>query len=343
MPEIAINGRFRRQRLTGTQRVAAEITGRLKTPHRIIEPGEELSGGRGHAWEQIVLPLRARGQMLWGPCNTGPIASGRQIVTIHDAAVLEHPEWFAPNFARLYGRLLPILARRIDRVVTVSEFSRERLGALLGIGLDRIEVVANGVSDHFRPVAAEARDLPPALAGRPYFATLFTREPRKNLDLVLKAWKLARPGLPRETALAVIGGRGAAGVFGEGNSDNGIDDDGVIHCGYLPDAVLPAVLSGAWGLIYPSLYEGFGLPALEAMACGTPTIVTSLTSLPEVCGDAALYVDAHDPRELIEALLTLAGDPGLRAELGRRGIERARAFSWDGAAARMDTILSEHA
>ncbi|WP_116091295.1 glycosyltransferase family 4 protein [Sphingomonas crusticola] len=342
MPEIAVNGRFRRQRLTGTQRVAAEIAARLKIPHRIIEPREDLSGGRGHAWEQIVLPLRARGQMLWGPCNTGPVAGRRQIVTIHDAAVLEHPEWFAPNFARLYGRLLPILARRIDRVVTVSEFSRERLSALLGIGTDRIEVVPNGVSDHFRPVPAEQRDLPPALAGRPYFATLFTREPRKNLDLVLQAWKLAKPMLPPGTALAIIGGRGAAGVFGEGSAVNGIDDDGVVYCGYLPDAVLPGLLSGAWGLVYPSLYEGFGLPALEAMACGTPTIVTALTSLPEVCGDAALYVDAHDPRELAEALLTLAGDPGLRAALARKGIERARTFTWDRAAARMDNILSEH-
>ena len=342
MPELAINGRFRRQRLTGTQRVAAEITRRLKTPHRIIEPSKDLGGGRGHAWEQIMLPLRARGQLLWGPCNTGPIASSRQIVTIHDAAVLEHPEWFAPNFARLYGHLLPMLARRIDRVVTVSEFSRERLSALLGIGMDRIAVVANGVSDHFRPVPAAERELPAALVGRPYFATLFTREPRKNLDLVLKAWKQARPQLPPETVLAVIGGRGAAGVFGEGRGESDVGDDGVVHCGYLPDAVLPAVLSGAWGLVYPSLYEGFGLPALEAMACGTPTVVTALTSLPEVCGDAALYVDALDPRELADAFLRLAGDADLRAELGRKGIARASLFSWDGAAARMDSILAEH-
>lgn len=342
MRELAINGRFRHQRLTGVQRVAAEITRRLKTPYRVIEPSKDLNGGRGHLWEQLVLPARAGRQLLWGPCNTGPVAKTRQIVTIHDAAVLEHPEWFSPNFARLYGQLLPLLARRIDRVVTVSEFSRERLSALLGIGLDRIAVVPNGVSDHFRPVAEAERDLPPALVGRPYFATLFTREPRKNLDLVLKAWKAARPQLPADTVLAVIGGRGAAGVFGEGRGESDVGDDGVVHCGYLPDAVLPAVLSGAWGLVYPSLYEGFGLPALEAMACGTPAVVTALTSLPEVCGDAALYVDALDPRGLVDAFVTLAGDPALRADLGRQGIARARLFSWDGAAARMDSILAEH-
>jgi glycosyltransferase involved in cell wall biosynthesis len=343
MPDIAINGRFRRQRLTGTQRVAAEIVSRLKTPHEIIEPRDDLNGGRGHAWEQIVLPFRARGRVLWGPCNTGPIAAGRQIVTIHDAAVLEHPEWFAPNFARLYGRLLPLLARRVDRIVTVSEYSRERLSAMLGVGLDRIEVVANGVSERFRPMAVKDADLPPALAGRPYFATLFTREPRKNLGLVLDAWRMAKADLPPDMVLAIVGGQGAAGIFGGADAAAAAAEDGIVHCGYLPDAMLPAVLSGAWGLVYPSLYEGFGLPALEAMACGTPVMVTPLTSLPEVCGDAALYIDAHDPRPLADTFRMLAGDAALRAEQGRKGIARARSFTWDHAAARMDVILSEHA
>jgi glycosyltransferase involved in cell wall biosynthesis len=96
-------------------------------------------------------------------------------------------------------------------------------------------------------------------------------------------------------------------------------------------------------LVYPSLYEGFGLPALEAMACGTPVMVTPLTSLPEVCGDAALYIDAHDPRPLADTFRMLAGDAALRAEQGRKGIARARSFTWDHAAARMDVILSEHA
>jgi len=342
MAEIVINGRFRRQRLTGTQRVAAEITRRLKTPHVVIEPMGDLGGGRGHAWEQCVLPLRARGRAVWAPCNTGPLAIGRQVVTIHDAAVLEHPEWFAPNFARFYGRLLPLLAKRVDRIVTVSEFSRARLGERLGLSPDRIEVIWNGVGEIFRPTpAGPDTPLPPALAGRPYFTTLFTQEPRKNLALLLAAWRLARPHLPADAVLAIIGGKGSASVFGEGQE--GVQEDGIVRCGYVPDAMLPVLLSSGLGLIYPSLYEGFGLPALEAMACGSPVIVTRLTSLPEICGDAALYVDARDPEDLAVTLRRLAHDAALRADLGRRGQERANLFNWDRAASRMDALLASYA
>ena len=343
MAEIVINGRFRRQRLTGTQRVAAEIARRLKTPHVVIEPQDDLGGGRGHAWEQCVLPLRAKGRAIWAPCNTGPLAIGRQIVTIHDAAVLEHPEWFAPNFARFYGRLLPLLAKRVDRIVTVSEFSRARLSERLGLSPDRIEVIWNGVGETFRPThAGPDAPLPPTLAGRPYFTTLFTQEPRKNLALVLAAWRLARPHLHPDTVLAIIGGKGSASVFGDRKA-GAEDDEGIVRCGYLPDAMLPVVLSAGLGLIYPSLYEGFGLPALEAMACGSPVVVTRLTSLPEICGDAALYVDARDPEDLAATLRRLADDPALRADLGRRGRERASLFSWDRAASRMDALLASYA
>ena len=341
MVEIAVNGRFRRQRLTGTQRVAHEITRRLKTAHVVVEPGHAYEGGRGHAWEQLVLPARAGRRPIWSPCSTGPLAIRAQVVTIHDAAVLEYPEWFAPRFARFYGWLLPLLAKRVARIVTVSAFSRERLAERLGIAADRIEVVWNGVGEGFRPrAAADDAALPFALRGRPFFATLFTREPRKNLDLVLGAWRQARPHLPPDAVLAVIGGQGAAGVFGSGEREAGIAPDNVVHCGYLPDADLPAILASAWGLIYPSLYEGFGLPALEAMACGTPAIVTARSSLPEVCGDAALYVDAHDPEDLASVLRLLADDPVLRAEHGRRGLERARQFTWERAAKSMDAVFA---
>jgi glycosyltransferase involved in cell wall biosynthesis len=313
----------------------------------VIEPNGDLGGARGHAWEQAILPIRARGRPIWAPCSTGPVAIRDQIVTIHDAAVLEHPEWFAPRFAAFYQRLLPMLAHRVARIVTVSEYSRDRLSEQLSVPADRIDVVWNGVGENFRPVAAprEIAGFPAALRDRPFFMTLFTQEPRKNIGLVLAAWRIARPHLPADALLAIVGGTGMTQVFGAADDLSGVGGTGagIVHCGYVPDAVLPAMLSATWGLIYPSLYEGFGLPALEAMACGAPAVVTALTSLPEICGNAALYVDAHDPADLAGTMRALAADPVLRSEQARRGIERAAMFSWDRAGARMDAILSDHA
>jgi glycosyltransferase involved in cell wall biosynthesis len=235
-----------------------------------------------------------------------------------------------------------LLAKRVDRIVTVSEFSRARLSERLGLSPDRIEVIWNGVGETFRPTSAGPdTPLPSALARRPYLTTLFTQETRKNLVLVLAAWRLARPHLPPDTVLAIIGGKGSVGVFG-GKGAGTQEDEGIVRCGYLPDAMLPTVLSSGLGLVYPSLYEGFGLPALEAMACGSPVVVTRLTSLPEICGDAALYVDARDPEDLAATLRRLADDPLFRADLGRRGQERAARFSWDRAASQMDALLSSY-
>lgn len=341
MPDIVVNGRFMGQRMTGVQRVAHEITRRLTVRHRVVRPASGASGARGHGWEQVVLPARAKGGLIWSPCNMGPLAARRQVVTIHDAAVFEHPEWFSARFGRVYRGLLPVLARRVERIVTVSHFSRERLAMALGIDAARIDVVHNGVGEQFRPTAQPHPALAPIVAGRPYFATLSTREPRKNLALVIRAWQQARPRLPDDMILLIVGGQGASTVFG--NHDGGGANnpgDGIVHTGYLPDEALPALLSGALGLIYPSLYEGFGLPALEAMACGTPAVTTRLTSLPEVCGDDALYVDAADPDDLAAALVRLAGDEAFRTDLGQRGLARARQFGWDRAARQMDAILA---
>lgn len=341
MAEIVINGRFTGQRMSGVQRVAYEISRRLKVPHALLKPGANASGARGHGWEQLALPVKARGRMIWSPCNTGPLAAKNQIVTIHDAAVFEHPEWFAPNFVRLYRRLLPSLARRAAGIVTVSEYSREHLAEALGISRDRIEVVHNGVSARFRPTPPIG--LPHTLSTHRYFATLSTREPRKNLDLVIRAWKRARAQLPQDMRLVIIGGMGSAQIFGRNGVENGEEaGDGVIYTGYLDDALLPAVLSRAQALVYPSLYEGFGLPVLEAMACGTPVVTTRLTSIPEICSADAFYIDPHDADDLAAMLVRLTGDEALRTEYGRRGMERAKHFTWEKAARQMDTILARH-
>jgi glycosyltransferase involved in cell wall biosynthesis len=346
MPEIVVNGRFRKQTMTGIQRVAQAINERLQTPREVIEPSGSGHGVRGHLWEQLVLPARAKGRIIWGPCNVGPVMTAAQILTIHGAGVFDHPEWFSRSFATLNQTLWPVLARKARRIVTVSHFSQARLSEHLGIPKSRIDVIWNGVDETFAPAspAAVDRELQRlGLGGRPYFVTLSTIEPRKNLKLAFKAWSLARAALPRGSVLLVIGGRGASSVFAQGGAESGAEvDPSIVFTGYVEESVLPRLISGAIALIYPSLYEGFGLPVLEAMACGTPAITTRLTSLPEVGGEVAIYVDPHDPHDLAKQLSRLASSPELRADLAAQGVERAKLFTWEKAARQMDEVFRRY-
>jgi glycosyltransferase involved in cell wall biosynthesis len=295
----------------------------------------------GHLWEQVMLPLHDRGQPIWSPCNTGPLAVPEQVLTLHDAAIFDHPEWFSRAFVQTYRLLWPLLARRVRRIVTVSHYSRTRLAEALDIPEGRIEVVPNGVSQRFHVVDSQTISEVAARYGveyQRYFVTLSTIEPRKNLGLVLRAWKKAATRCPVGTKLLLLGGGGASHIF---STDQTVDiaDSGIIRAGFVPDADLPALLGGACGLLYPSLYEGFGLPLLEAMACGTPAVTTALTSLPEVGGKAAIYVDANDAEDLACQIIRLASETSLRRELSEAGLERARIFSWDAAARFMEHIL----
>lgn len=338
--ELAINARFRRGPQTGVQRVAAEILPRLGLPHREIAPANWGTGLKGHAWEQFALPRLAGASPLWSPCNTGPIRVRSQVVTIHDAAVFDHPEWFSRQFVAIYRLLLPRLARSARRVVTVSEFSRARLAIAFGLTEDRIEVVHNGVSERFAPQGTETVSTTAARYGvEPghYFVTLSTLEPRKNLALTLRAWDAARTRLPGDMRLLLLGGSGGSQIFAAA----GLPDTmpGVIRAGFVPDADLPALLGGATALLYPSRYEGFGLPLLEAMACGTPAVTANTSSLPEVGGAAALYVDPDDAAGLADTICRLATEEALRSDLAAAGLAQARLFSWDKAAEQMRHIL----
>jgi glycosyltransferase involved in cell wall biosynthesis len=340
---LAVNARFRGGPQTGVQRVAAEIVPRLGMPYREIAPRSAASGMKGHAWEQFILPFKASGAPLWSPCNTGPLAVRSQVVTIHDAAVFDHPEWFSRQFVTIYRHLLPRLARSARRIVTVSEFSRMRLASALNLPLGRIEVVLNGVSAQFTPRTSEEIAAAAARYGvRPgsYFASLSTLEPRKNLALTLKAWNAVRADLPADTQLLLIGGTGKAQIFAPHEAAAaGAQEEGIVRAGFVPDSDLPALLGGATALLYPSRYEGFGLPVLEAMACGTPVVTADGSSLREVAATAALYVDPDDPAGLARALRALSGDAVLRSELRDAGLAQARLFSWDDTATKMRHIL----
>jgi glycosyltransferase involved in cell wall biosynthesis len=317
LPVPAINARAAaRPELGGVERWTRELSARL--PYRVVKPPPALSHRAGHAWEQGVLPvLTAKAPALLCPANLAPLAARNVVVVIHDAAPLRHPGWYSGVYANVQRRLLPLIARRARRVITVSEFSRGELAELLGVDA---EVVPGGVDARFRPQAT-TRD-------RPYVLTVASHTARKNLSaLVPAASALARDGVE----LLVAGGHRPQ-FAAEANLA------GLKLLGHVPDDDLPGLYAGAEAFVLPSVYEGFGLPVLEAMASGTPVVAANTTALPETCGGAAKLVEP-EAEALRDVLTRLVTDDGERARLRELGFKRAREFSWERTAAEVDAIV----
>jgi glycosyltransferase involved in cell wall biosynthesis len=261
---------------------------------------------------------------------------------MHDIIPVERPEWFNARFSGWYQWLLPRLTNRVRHLIAVSHFTKDRLVERFRINPDKITVVWNGVDSQFRPrTRDEIEEVRAALKIRSprYLLSLGSLEPRKNVRRLLSVWVRLKRELPNDLGLVVVGSKGGSLVF----RDDGVDEamDGVHFTGYAKQEHLPALYSGALGLIYPSLYEGFGLPPLEAMACGTPVIASNTTSLPEITGGAALLVDPLDEDAIAAAILRLVRDEELRSTLRTRSLERAAHMTWDASAAKTRKVLKE--
>ena len=189
MSIIALNARFYSHVPTGMQRYGIEMANRLSDLVEVVRPDEPLKGARGHLWEQLYLPAVSRRRLLWSPNNTGPLAIARQLCTMHDIIPVEHPEWFNSRFAAWYQWLLPKLTHRVQHMIAVSQFTKDRLVDRFRIHPDKISVVWNGVDDQFRPRAieeiAEARNALNIPSPR-YVLSLGSLEPRKNVGVCCK-------------------------------------------------------------------------------------------------------------------------------------------------------------
>lgn len=348
--KIVVNGRFLGRATTGVERFARDLLAALdelgdaRFSFTLLAPrgtpapplariGFSTSGRlRGHAWEQFELPFRSTGSPLLNLCNLAPVARKRQLTIIHDAAVFAVPEGFSVAFRGYYRLLLPLIARRSRRIVTVSNFSRRELGRYLDLQESAVGLV-QPAADAFRKLPAddgimsrlERPDAPFALA-------VGSLDPRKNLIALARAAER----IP-DRRFVLVGGANQR-IF----ADRGVAfPSNVQLLGRVSDGELKALYGRAACFVFPSRYEGFGLPPLEAMTCGCPVIAANAASLPEVCGDAALYFDPDDPEGLARAVVRMTEDEDLRDELRARGVERARRFGWRRSAVALLDLLDE--
>ncbi|HEU5423624.1 MAG TPA: glycosyltransferase family 1 protein [Nitrolancea sp.] len=281
-------------------------------------------------WEQFAAPpalARERIELVHAPVNVAPVLAGRPaVVTVHDLAFLRYPEQYPGTKQRYLRWMTRRSVEHAARVIAVSEHTRRDLLNFYHVAPERVVVVPNGVGPEFRPGddPAEARALR-ATHNLPDEFVLFvgTLQPRKNLLGLLRAWARVETAAP----LVIVGAPGwqYQPIFDEVRV-LGIGER-VIFTGYSGD--LASWYRAATVFVYPSLYEGFGLPVVEAMACGTPVVTSNVSSLPEVAGDAALMVDPTDQDALAGAIARLLESPELRATLRERGLARAAAFSWE--------------
>lgn len=349
MRTLFINGKFLRQRTTGVQRFARGLVMALDrnlahaaSADRVVlltPPGAEplpltaieqrVCGSAVKsltAWEQTALPWHARSGTLLCLSGSAPLLGGVRIPTLHDAALYLHAHAYSWKFAAWYRLLFSTITRQAPLALTVSSHAaRELSHHLPGRSF---EVVYNA-AEHIRQFEAEPSVL--ATLGVPaqgYLLAVASFNPTKNLKALVAAYARLRPSA--RLPLVIVGG-GNRAVFNADGAQESLPS-GIIFAGPVSDGQLRALYENALAFVFPSLYEGFGIPPIEAMHCGCPVIASKASAIPEVCGDAALYFDATDTQDIARAIERIVDDSDLRAELVLRGKARSAQFSWQSSA-----------
>lgn len=325
---IYINGKFLTKDVTGVQRYALSLINEFKKvsfDFEIINPENSFIGKRSRTvWEQLMASKIKKG-LLFCPTNSGPITYKNKIITLHDGAVLSHPEWFSKNFSIIRKTLIPILVNSSLKIITVSNFSKNHICDALSIKDDKVEVIYNGINrKKFKPMGISNKILKKYKLTKPYILFVGSIEPRKNLIRMINSWIRLPDIYKKEFDLIIVGKKNW--IFKDVilKKENSIKE-----LGYVQDDELTMLYSMAKVFIYPSLFEGFGLPVLEAMACGTPVITSNSSALPEVGGEAVLYVDPNSEENITSKIIELLDNTSLQKDLIKRGLQRSKLFTWE--------------
>ncbi|MBF0760942.1 glycosyltransferase family 4 protein [Dysgonomonas mossii] len=338
---FVVNGRYLTQKATGVHRYAFEICNKLHemgVDFHVAVPNEihpdykfsfkvvKCGSLNTHLWEQISLPRylkRIGSPLLISFTGCGPINYSNQIMTIHDVSHERYPEWFSKNYYRFYHYMMPRIGKKAHAVLTVSEFSKKEIVDTLGINAEKIHVVHSNVPFHNKPSKEEILSFTRNPEAERYILAVSSMDPRKNFIRLVEAFDKIKD---KSVKLYIIGMSFKA--FNTPDLQKLIGEN--VHLpGYIPDEKLQTMYQNALLSVYPSLYEGFGLPPLESMTYGCPVINSDIPALREVSQDAALYVDPYNVEDITEKIEQLLVDEPLRKELQEKGLLQIKKYSWD--------------
>lgn len=344
MKTLYINGRYLSQPTTGVQRYARDLvstwdddleTNRIDrsrfsiqviSPKKVLEAPAykqvRLVGSRfsGKLWDQFELPLRTAGSLLFSPYAAAPAIKRKHVVTIHDAGVSATPLQYSRSFRTYYSLVYKIIGLRCIKVFTVSQFSKHELHRYFSIPVGKMSVIHPGC-DHLLKTPPDSGVLRKFnLRPGSFVLGVSSLSPIKNFDGLIRSWNL----LKRSDMKLAIAGMANSRVF----QKRALEHEGdVAWLGYVSDEELRALFEAASLFVYPSFYEGFGYPPLEAMSCGCPVIVARSSALPESCGDAAVYCDPSDAENIARNIRSVLDSPRLSEELRQKGLRHAAQFT----------------
>lgn len=352
---IAVNGRFLTRRPTGVDRFANELllawlalndsdrrhvrilvppTDSEEKPALVDFPTTTVGRGNGHAWEQFVLPLHCRGEMLLNLCNSAPLLRFRQLAVLHDASVMVNPSHYSWTFRTWYRILCGGLMRNASVVATVSKFSASELMRFFGPRDRGIEVIYES-GEHILRVQPDESILDRLkIRDERYVLAVGSQTVNKNFGAVVKATEL----LGEDGVKVVAAGGNNSRVF----AGVGRQPANLIMAGYVSDGELRTLYENAECFVFPSFYEGFGLPPLEAMHCGCPVLVSRRAAIPEICGDAAAYCEPDDPSDIAGQLQRILSSRNMRDDMRESGFARTKLFTWRKAAESLNDILARN-
>lgn len=351
---IYINARFLTQRITGVQRFAIEISKELRAiypynklvfvcPYNIVqkEVADELGVTKignhtGHLWEQIDLPMylkKCGNPLLLNFCSTAPVFYKNKITTLHDITFIRYPKTFSFKFNLLYRILIPLILKTSKHIFTVSQFSKDEIISYYHVNEKKISIIYNAVNDNFKTVKKEF------LSNEKYLIAVSSIKENKNFPIVLRAFLLAHKEVPN-LKLYIIGDLRTNSFKGMDTMINEISKHSNIKIlGRVSDSDLIKYYSNAVAFIFPSLYEGFGIPVLEAQACGCPVIAANSSSLPEVLNGSALTCSPLSEKEFYHHIKSLLQSPQLAEELIEKGYNNVKRFSWVNSANKILNII----
>lgn len=334
MADYAVNGAFLGQRVTGQQRYATEISSRL--PARVLAPPD----GRGRlgswAWAQSATRSLKQGELLLTLTSRGPAWSRRQVLTVHDLFVLTNPEWYSARYRATHDPVLRAQLRSAAAIVCVSEPTADRVREHTGTETPMV-VAPNAPAEIFMwadidPGRAQVEEQW-GLAPGSYLLSVASEDPRKNLARLVEAYRLLPASFRGRHPLVLVGGSDST-VFATATTEVPPE---VRRLGYVTDEQLAQLYAAAGLVVFPSLDEGFGLPCVEAIACGAPLLVSDVPALRWVCGDAASYMDPLDVSAMASAMELVAAAPVLPGDVR---VALQQRFSWDQSAHRVHELMS---